>query len=142
VAHRLVAREPDPPRHVTFGDLIEIYGPTLVYALVGLPIVLAAINAWRLHGDWLAIAEIDAVAFLLIALAMASLLIGIKRALENGVAAQGVILRATTMAGRVRVEVNGDTSEEDYRNARLQAGDHVTVLVDPRTKKLLLMIGR
>jgi len=147
VARRLLAEQPDPPRRVGFGDLIEIHAPTLVYALVVVPVLavgyitLSARHLLPLDDT----ARSGGLIFLAMALLMAWLLVGLRNSLSAGVAATGEIVDVTRAAGHVRFEINGHTVEKAYRAPTLEKlapGDRITVLVDPRKETVLLALAR
>ena len=144
MARRLLAQQPDPPRRVTVNDLLEIYGPTLAYAFVVLPVAFLALLAVRHQLGSPLIARFAVVLVAAVAVLMAFLMMGVRGALQTGVVATAEILSATQLRGRLRVMINDRAIETDYRSnyiGRLEAGDRITVLVDPRKAAVVLTLG-
>jgi hypothetical protein len=147
VAQRLLAQQPDPPRLVTFGDLMEIYLPSLVIGPVlvaGIAVLAVELRAGQPVPLDL-VAKLVGVVIVGVALVMTLAIRRLKQIIEGGVMARAEILDATRLAGHVRVEINGQVTDRVYRSMSfelLNAGDHITVLVDPQKETVLLPLGR
>ena len=147
MARRLLAQQPDPPRQVSVGDVVEVHTPTLVYALVALPLIAVIGTVVRASQPVPLDALIKLVALVVIgaALIMGWTLFRLRESLRNGVAATAEIVDASPFAGRIRVSLNGRALETAYRSNsldRLAPGDRITVLLDPRKEAVLLTLGR
>jgi hypothetical protein len=146
VAQRLIARQPNPPRAVGFGEVLWIHAGTLVYALVLLPAVaVAGVTLRAGHGLPLSdLARFLGVTYLAMVLLMAWIVLNLRNTLRFGVAAPAQILDAARTAGHLRVEINGRSVVKPYRAHTVQrfaAGDRVTVLLDPKREMVRLTLG-
>jgi hypothetical protein len=141
LAGRLLGHQPDPPRRVDIGDLIDIYRPILVYGLVLAPIA-AALYIWnRGRGYTPVVIVAAAVTFVVVSIGMASAIARAKAALQNGVLATGEVIDAGRLEGHIRVDIAGHQVETVYRFQRFAVGDRVGVLVDRQKQTVLLPIG-
>jgi hypothetical protein len=147
VARRLLAQQPDPPRRVSVGDLIEIYGPNIVFTLVVVPILVVLYVTIRARQPVPLDVTIKAAGFtaLAMALVLTWILFNLRKTLRDGVAATGEVLDATRSAGHVRVEINGRAVDKAYRSAtfeRFVPRDRITVLVDRHRESVFIALGR
>ena len=147
VARRLLEQQPDPPRRVTLGDVVEIHKPTLFYAFVALPLVAVIGTVVRASQPVQldVLAKLVALVVVGAALIMGWTLFRLRESLRNGIAATAEIVDASPWAGRIRVNLDGRPLVTAYRSnslERLAAGDRITVLLDPRKEAVLLTLGR
>lgn len=150
VANRIVAEQPHPPRRVTLSDLLEIFGPLLLYAFVLLPIILFPIALALMQPSFRF--SMSKVLAAIIALNFLSVAVVIRRSaasVRKGLPAIAEILTATgfrsATTGRLRTQINGREVEIGYASraiGSLEPGDRVRVLIDPDQPKVLLMLGR
>jgi hypothetical protein len=141
LARVLLEQQPNPPRRVGIGDLIDAYRPVLFYGLVLAPIAVALYLWYRGRGYTPLVIEGAALTFVLICIGMASTIARAKAALQNGVLATGQVIETGRVEGRIRVDIPGRHVETIYRFQRFAVGDQVGVLVDPRKQTVLLAIG-
>lgn len=142
MARRLLAQQPEPPRRVSLSDMLEIWGPILVYLYGLIPVVaLIGVLLKRPSGRLFTV-ELFALAFVAVGLVIGWAMLTMRRALQSGVTTAGEVV-ATGTSGRTKVRVNGREIEkvDTLRITRqLQVGDRITVLMNESQEKILLML--
>jgi hypothetical protein len=142
VARRLLAQQPEPPRRVSLSDMLEIWGPILVYLYGLIPVVALIGVLLKPPSGRLSTVELFALGFIAVGLVIGWTMLTMRRGLQSGVTAVGEVV-ATGNSGRTKVLVKGREIEkvDILRITRqLQVGDRITVLMNESQEKILLML--
>jgi hypothetical protein len=148
VAARILAAQPEPPRHVGLRDILELSWPVLVYLPIP-PMTIAVIVLLIPKINKVLLLPIALLGILTVGAWLALQILPLVAALRKGRADIGTITDVIVLPrggyrGRVRLQHGRRKEPADFYSLslkQLRVGDALKVLVDPVSGKVAAALG-